>query len=50
MILGEIVNNKIFTVHENMNMPLKQVYRKTNEMVVYEVLNNIQDFSNKPKK
>lgn len=45
MVIAEICNNKIYRTYEDLNLFLKQIHRRTNELYVYENIIKIADFS-----
>ena len=50
MMVVEVCNSKIYRLYEDTNMALRNIYRRTNELVVFEYLNRTQDMPLQPKK
>ena len=44
MLIAEIVNNKIFKIYDDLNLSIKLIHRKTNELVIYECLSKVTEF------
>lgn len=50
ILLAEVFNNKVYKIYDDMNMNLRSIHVKTNELFVFEWNSKMQDFPIQPKK
>ena len=50
MMAVEVCNNKIYRQYEDTNINLRSIYRRTNELVVFEYLTRAADLPFQAKK
>ena len=43
MMVVEVCNNKIYRLYEDMNLNLRSIYRRSNELMVFEVISRFGD-------